>query len=126
MSRMIVLLAAPAALMLCAAASPTDTSALDPAFGNTVVSTYPDGRTAELWLRRSGDYTAMGRRGDHSSGHWSLKGGKVCLKQTHPFWTPFTYCTSVPTGTAWNSKAVTGEPIKVRLVNGVSSSPGPG
>lgn len=119
-------LAVPAALMVCSAASATDTSALNPAFGNTVVSTYPDGRTAELWLQRGGDYSAMGRRGDRSSGHWTLKGDRVCLKQSRPFWTPFTYCASLPTGTTWSAKAVTGEPVKVRVVQGVSTTPGPG
>ena len=28
-------------------------SRLDKAFGSTIVSTYPDGRQAELWLERS-------------------------------------------------------------------------
>ena len=125
MSRPLIFLAAPAALALCAAA-PIDTSALEPAFGNTVVSTYPDGRTAELWLQRDGAYTAMGRRGDRSSGHWSLKGDKVCLKQSKPFWSPFTYCTGLPSGSTWSAKAVTGEPVKVRVVQGVATSPGPG
>jgi hypothetical protein len=119
---MMILLAAPATLVLGAA---TDTSILDQAFGNTVVETYPDGRTAELWLQRDGAYAAMGRSGDRSSGRWSLKGDKVCLKQQHP-WSPFSYCTPIPPSTAWIAKAVTGEPVRVRLVQGVSTPPGPG
>jgi hypothetical protein len=97
------------------------TSPLAKAFGNTIVSTYPDGRTAELWLQPSGGYTAEGRRHDMSSGHWSLKGDKVCLKQAKPIWTPFTYCTAIPNGgvgTSWSAKAVTGEAIRVKLVAG--------
>ena len=120
--RAMFLLAAPIALMLGAA---SETWVLDQAFGNTVVSTYPDGRTAELWLQRDGAYQAMGRSGARSSGKWSLKGDKVCLKQAKPFWAPITYCTPVPQGTTWNAKAVTGEAVRVRLVQGVVTAPGP-
>ena len=35
---------------------------VEAAFGNTVVTTYPDGRTQLLWLSRDGAYTAKGRR----------------------------------------------------------------
>ena len=91
------------------------------AFGNTIVSTYPDGRKAELRLQRDGSYAAKGRRGDPSSGRWSIKGAKLCLKQAHPFPAPFTFCTPIPSsglnGT-WSAKAVTGEAIKVKLVKG--------
>ncbi|HEY2179141.1 MAG TPA: hypothetical protein VGH15_11205 [Caulobacteraceae bacterium] len=119
---MIILLVAPAALMLGAA---TETSILDQAFGNTVVETYPDGSTAELWLARSGDYTALGRTGHPSSGHWRLSGGKVCLSQTHP-WLPIGWCTPVPAATSWSAKAPSGQLVRVRLVMGVSTNPGPG
>jgi hypothetical protein len=91
------------------------------AFGNTIVSTYPDGRTAELWLRPDGAYTAEGRRGDGSNGHWSLKGEKLCLKQSRPIPVPFSYCTPIPQGgmgAVWSAKAVTGEAIRVKLVKG--------
>ena len=93
---------------------------LDRAFGNTVVSTYPDGRTGLLWLKRDGTYTAKGRRRTSSSGTWSLKGGKMCLKQIKPMRAPFNYCTPLPSDTAWTAKAVTGEPIKVRIVPGTA------
>ena len=89
------------------------------AFRNTIVSTYPDNRKAELWLDPSGTYTAMGRRGDRSSGRWSVKGGKLCLKQDHPPIPPiFKYCTPMPSRDHWTAKAVTGERVHVRLVKG--------
>ncbi len=103
---------------LCAADAPPD---VKPAFGNTILSTYPDGRTAELWLQPSGVYTAAGRRDDPSSGRWRLKGAKLCLKQSRPFPSPFSYCTPIPTGglnSRWTAKAVSGEVIQVRLVEG--------
>lgn len=92
------------------------------AFGNTIVSTYPDGRTAELWLQQDGGYSAEGRRGDRSSGHWTVKNDKLCLKQARPLPAPFSYCTQIPSGginATWTAKAVTGEVLQVQLVRGV-------
>jgi hypothetical protein len=104
-------------LLALAAASPPPI--LRKAFNNTIVSTYPDNRKAELWLDPSGTYTAMGRRGDRSSGRWSIKGGKLCLKQDHPPIPPiFKYCTPIPSRDRWTTQAVTGETVQVRLVKG--------
>jgi len=108
-------------IMLPAAAPPP---AIQKAFGNTIVSTYPDNRQAELWLHPSGSYAAMGRRGDRSSGHWRIKGDELCLKQDHPASVPFfSYCTPIPSGEQWTAKAVTGETIQVRLVAGRRGAP---
>ena len=99
----------------------TDRSPLELAFGSTLVSTYPDGRKAELWLERNGGYTARGRRGDPSSGHWRISGDKLCLSQSSPFPAPSAYCTPIPPkglGSTWKAKAVTGEPITVSVVKG--------
>ncbi|MES2342845.1 MAG: hypothetical protein V4597_14315 [Pseudomonadota bacterium] len=109
------LAAAPVAT-LAAQASP-----LARAFGNTVVSTYPDGRTGLLWLKRDGTYDAKGRHRTSSSGKWTLRGERVCLKQAKPRAVPFSYCTALPSGESWRAKAVTGEPITVRIVNGAAS-----
>jgi hypothetical protein len=99
---------------------------LQQAFGSTIVSTYPDGRQAELWLKRDGSYTAEGRRHDRSSGTWQVKddkgGAKLCLKQHAPFPAPFSYCTGVPEGgldKPWTGKAYTGEQIRIKLMRGI-------
>lgn len=98
-------------LVLLTAAAPG--SALEKAFTGTIVSTYPDGRTAELWMNPAGTYTSMGRRHDRHSGHWTLKGDKVCFKRGL-----FGYCTALPTEASFTTKAVTGETIQVRLAPG--------
>lgn len=96
-------------------------SPLEPAFANTVVSTYPDGRTAKLWLEPDGTYRGEGRRGKPSSGRWRLEGDRMCFRQSRPFPAPFSYCTPVVqggVGAVWSGKAVTGEPIRIELVPG--------
>ncbi len=118
----LILVASLAGLPVAAAESP-----VSQAFGNTIVSTYPDGRTGELWLQPNGAYTAKGRRGDPSNGHWSVKGDKLCLRQSRPIPTPFNFCTGMPRGgldSAWTAKAVTGEQIRVKLVKGRYSGRG--
>jgi hypothetical protein len=94
---------------------------LAPALTNTIVSTYPDGRTAKLWLREGGIYVAEGREHEPSNGHWRVRDGKLCLTQTRPFAFGFVYCTLLSqfsSGTRWTSKAVTGETIEIRLERG--------
>jgi hypothetical protein len=97
------------------------------AFGSTIVSTYPDGRQAELWLQRDGGYRAEGRRRDPSSGRWQIKGDKLCMKQQRPIPAPFSYCTPLPASgieRPWIGKAFTGEPIRIRLVKGMNGRDG--
>lgn len=110
------------AVMAAAAATGAgDMAKVKIAFGNTIVSTYPDGRQAQLWLHPDGSYTAEGRRLDRSSGRWKIKGQKVCLKQSKPHAYPFSYCAALPpggVGASWSGKAVTGEAIRIKLVKG--------
>lgn len=99
---------------------------VEAAFGNTVVSTFPDGRTQHLWLEPDGSYSAKGRRGQDSSGHWTVRGDQVCLQQLRPFPAPIVYCTPVPHDAAtatWSSKAVNGQAIKLRMTPGRPSHP---
>lgn len=97
--------------ILAAAGAPPP--ALQKAFTGTIVSTYPDGRVAKLWMDPSGTYTSMGRRHDRHAGRWSVKGDKVCFKRGL-----FGYCTQIPTENTFTTRAVTGETIQVRLTPG--------
>lgn len=99
--------------ILLMAASEAPPPSLQKAFSGTIVSTYPDGRKAELWLNPDGSYISEGRRHDRHSGHWQLRGERVCFKRF-----VFTYCTAIPSGNTFTTKAVTGETIHVRLEPG--------
>lgn len=100
-------------VFLTAAASP-QSSALKKAFTGTIVSTYPDGRTADLWLNPNGTFVSIGRNHDRTTGRWGLRGEKVCFTRL-----VFTWCTKMPNGVApFTTKAVTGETIQVRLAPG--------
>ncbi|WP_158915695.1 hypothetical protein [Caulobacter sp. S45] len=106
-----------------AAVQPATAASIELAFGNTIVSTYPDGRISKLWLERDGTFTAEGRTHKIQGGRWTLKGDNVCMKQLKPFPIPFaTYCAPIPQtgiGQSWPGKAAfTGEPIVNRLVIG--------
>jgi hypothetical protein len=116
------LLALPAALVMLGGAGPP--LSIERAFGNTIVSTYPDKRHAELWLHPGGSYDARGRHGEPSRGRWRVEGDRLCLKQDHP-WAPpfFRYCTQIPSEETWTTKAVTGEILQVRLVRGCPTPP---
>jgi hypothetical protein len=129
-----LVLALPAAAGIAASAAraedeaqaPLHDARLEKAFGSTIVSTYPDGRQAELWLKRDGTYDSEGRRHDRSSGVWQIKGDdkqghKLCMRQRSPIPAPFSFCTPCPEtlDRPWTAKAYTGEQISVRLVHGL-------
>jgi len=109
------------ALLLALTQAAPAAPALEPAFRNTIVSTYPDGRTARLWLEPGGTYRGQGRRGGNNSGVWRVRGDEICLSQRRPIPMPIQYCTPIMQGgigTRWSAKAVTGEPIQVQLIAG--------
>jgi hypothetical protein len=91
------------------------------AFGNTILSTYPDGRIARLWLQPNGRFEGHNERGVAVSGHWRLKGARVCLRQARPIPIPLSFCTPAPAadvGVAWTARAATGEELNVKIVEG--------
>jgi hypothetical protein len=114
-------LAAAACLMIASSyATASADPSIDGAFGNTIQSTYPDGRQAELWLQPGGLYQAKGRRGQDTSGRWRMSGNRLCLSQQRPFPAPIHYCTPIPARFegAWAARAPTGEAISVTLRRG--------
>lgn len=109
---------------LARAASPVEPdSPVVAAFGNTVTTTYPDGRTQQIWLHPDGTWAGLSRTRRELTGTWSLKGDRVCMRQRTPPTLPFSYCTRFPqdahVGAAWAAKDFGGTPIRLKLVRGV-------
>lgn len=110
-----------ASVFVSAPAHALTVAVMAPAFENTIVSTYEDGRSARLWLDPDGRYNGEGRNHDLSNGKWAIKGDKLCLKQSRPVPAPFSWCTAIVeggVGTSWTTKSVFGEPLHVQLVSG--------
>jgi hypothetical protein len=104
------------------AAEPADKSApnVDATFGNTVMSVYPDGRSQKIWLQPDGTWTGLSRRGNPLAGKWSVKGDKVCLKQSKPPTLPISFCQTFPSDPVKgvDARDLTGTPIHLKLVKG--------
>lgn len=108
-------------LSLAIAAPASAASPIEAAFGNTIVSTYPSGRSTKLWLKRDGSYVGQRTNGKRTSGRWTLKGGELCLRQTGPVTIPLRFCSPIPrvkVGASWQGKSPKGEPLRNRLVRG--------
>jgi hypothetical protein len=99
------------------------------AFGNTIMSIYPDGRSQKIWLHPDGLWDGQGRDGKQLSGRWTMKADKVCLRQTRPPTLPFSYCTAFPddphVGVTWTSKDFGGTPIRLTVLKGMPDAAHP-
>ena len=103
-----------------------DLSRVAAAFGNTVMSIYPDGRSQKIWLHPDGQWDGLSRRNEPLAGKWTLKGDKVCLRQSKPPTLPFSYCTGFPddphVGVTWTAKDMGGTPIKLTVLKGMGEA----
>lgn len=111
-----------AASTLCAAVGATAADApanVAAAFGNTIVSIDPDGRSRKIWLQPDGSWTGLSRRGLALAGKWTVKGEKVCLSQSKPRLFG-SLCQKFPTDpkTGIDTKDPTGKSVHLMLVKG--------
>jgi hypothetical protein len=121
MNRTLLLVSALAlALPAFAVRAADPTARVATAFGNTVLSIYPDGRSQKIWLQPDGTWTGLSRRGIPLAGKWSLKGDKVCLRQSRPPTLPISFCHAFPDdpATGVDAKDLMGNPIHLKLVTG--------
>ena len=114
---------AAAAIATGATAASEPTAQVKPAFGNTVLSIYPDGRSQKIWMHPDGSWDGQSRRGTPLAGRWNVKDGKVCMKQSKPPTLPVAFCTAFPdntyVGVTWASKDMSGAPIQLKVVKGM-------
>jgi hypothetical protein len=113
-----ILAAALAASSLNARAAPPAAN-VAAAFGNTVVSIDPDGRSRKIWLQPDGSWTGLSRRGLALAGKWTVKGEKICMSQSKPRLFG-DLCQVFPSDpkTGIDTKDPTGTPIHLKLVKG--------
>jgi hypothetical protein len=89
------------------------------AFGNTLLTIDPDGRTRKIWLQPDGTWTGLSRRGLALAGTWKTKGDKVCLSQSKPA-LPGSMCEVFPTDPkeGADAKDPSGKTVRLKLVKG--------
>lgn len=116
------------AVMVAVLAAASGTDVLKPAFSNTIVSVYPDGKRTLLWLHPNGAYDAQRANGQRTGGSWEIKGEKVCMTQKRPFYVPVAFCTAIPptgggVGASWTARGLKGEPVRHTLTAGRGAMP---
>jgi hypothetical protein len=116
---MLLLLAAVLAAPLAVPAAAAPPRNVEAAFGNTVMTIDPDGRSRKIWLQPDGTWTGLSRRGLDLAGKWKVQGDKVCLTQSKPR-LPGSMCEVFPTeiGAGVETKDPTGKRVQVKLVKG--------
>jgi hypothetical protein len=113
-----LLLAALAAAPLGAQAAAPPSANVSAAFGNTLLTIDPDGRSRKIWLQPDGTWTGKSRRGLELAGKWKADGDKVCLSQSKPALFG-SMCQTVPElGKGAEAKDPTGTTIRLKLVKG--------
>ncbi len=90
------------------------------AFGNTLLTIDPDGRSRKIWLKPDGTWTGLSRRGLDLAGKWKMDGEKLCLSQSKPA-LPGSLCKTFPGDLKLGGAEVSdpsGKTGKLKLVGG--------
>ena len=108
------------AVFPCGAIAEDSPNPVAATFGNTVVSVYPDGRSQKIWMNPDGTWTGLSRRGNPLAGKWTVKGEKVCLRQSHPPTLPISFCQVLPAdpNAGVDSTDLLGTKTHLKLVKG--------
>jgi hypothetical protein len=120
MNKFILLsLAALLAAPLGAQAAAAPAANVSAAFGNTLLTIDPDGRSRKIWLQPDGTWTGLSRRGLDLAGKWKVDGEKVCLSQSKPALFG-SMCQKFPSdpGVEVEAKDPTGTVVHLKLVKG--------
>ena len=116
---LVLLLFAVLASPLAAQAAAAPAAGVSAAFGNTVLTIDPDGRSRKIWLQPDGTWTGLSRRGLDLAGKWTTEGDKVCLSQSKPRLFG-RMCERFPTDPAvgLDAKDPMGKTVHLKLVKG--------
>lgn len=106
--------------VVCLAAGPGRTD-MNAAFGNTVISRYPDGGWVKHWFNPDGSYSAQFSDGRRLAARWSVQGERVCLTNMRPNMLIPRFCTDMieaDVGDTWHSRDPLGRRVQNVLVEG--------
>ncbi|QYF88030.1 hypothetical protein KY493_06010 [Brevundimonas sp. PAMC22021] len=112
--------AACAAMLMSGLASPARAD-MSHAFGNTVVSHYPDGGWVKHFFEPDGRYSAVWSDGRKINARWRQDGERVCLNEIRPRMIIGRFCTAMVTagvGSTWRSRDPIGRTVRNVLVAG--------
>ena len=113
-------LAVAAVSAACLLASPVRAD-INAAFGNTVLTRYPDGGWVKHWFNPDGTYAAQFSDGRRLSARWAVRGERVCLSNIRPSMLIPRFCTTMidaAVGETWQSRDPLGRRVQNVLVEG--------
>jgi hypothetical protein len=91
------------------------------AFGNTIVSHYPNGQWVKHFFEPDGRYVSQFSDGRHLSARWSREGDKICLTGFRPRQILPRFCSRMveaDIGQSWQARDPLGRTIRNELVAG--------
>lgn len=103
------------------ASGPNGAEAMQAAFGNTVVSHYPDGHWVKHWFDRDGGYRAQFWDGRRLTARWAREGDKICLNNIRPRMILSRFCSPLvdaSVGETWPGRDPLGRRVRNELVAG--------
>lgn len=104
--------------VLAASAASADMSK---AFGNTIVSHYPNGQWVRHYFEPDGRYTSQFSDGRRVAARWSAEGDKICLSGFSPRQILPRFCSRMveaDVGDTWRARDPLGRSIRNELVAG--------
>lgn len=111
-----------AGMALAGALSASPASAdMSKAFGNTIVSHYPNGQWVKHFFEPDGRYTSQFSDGRRLNARWSAEGDKICLSGFSPRQILPRFCSRVveaDVGDTWQARDPLGRSIRNELVAG--------
>lgn len=103
------------------ASGPGGVEAMQAAFGNTIVSHYPNGHWVKHWFDRDGGYRAQFWDGRRLTARWGREGDKICLNNIQPRMILSRFCTPLveaSVGETWPGRDPLGRRVRNELVAG--------
>ena len=91
------------------------------AFGNTIVSRYPNGKWVKHFFEPGGGYRAEFQDGRRMTARWAVEGDQVCLTNIRPVSILRRYCTPLVEagiGDTWAARDPLGRRVSNTLVAG--------